>query len=205
MSKLDIWRDPASQGLRDFLLHFVALKDTAVHAVLQSFTDAGKTLRLQRMSWLPPARKSSQEILFQCWLIVDQNIARLDEGLGAIPDIEGRLVLLQHSAQTLEVLSAPAGSSIDDAFANGSHYAASAKLIRCLHGILSTRVAQQAASRTSAAETSSQSHLIEPGDTEQSLPYSADLDLEQVFGEWANWPYNSTWDMLQSLQGNTPE
>ncbi|KAK4494658.1 hypothetical protein PRZ48_014014 [Zasmidium cellare] len=201
----DIWKTPDNHELRSFLAKFVVIKDGVVQAMLQSLVDACKNISLQRMPWHPPARQSSQEVLFQCWLIVDQDIARIEEGIDPHPNVEGQLSLIQQSAQALEALSAPPGGSIDEAFANGCHYAASAKLLRCLHGILSTRVAQQACSSTTASETATASSPVVAQETDQSLPYSADLDFDQVFSEWTNWPYNSTWDMFQSYHENMLE
>lgn len=208
MSKLvyEVLRDPNRQGLRRFLDRFVFLKDEAVKLVLGEFADASRNLRLHRVPWYPPSRNSSQEILFHCWLLVDQNIARLDEGFPA-PNVPDYITLFDQSAQVLAALAVPAGYSVDDAFAKGCHYAASARLIRCLHGILSIRTTSNTAAMPACTPTisTSISSLTEPHVNQASSSHTEIFDFEQVFGEWGNWPYNSTWDMFQSLQDTMPE
>jgi hypothetical protein len=196
---IEVFERPGSQELGRFLERFGTEKDVVVDGALADFAEAGKNLKLQRMPWLPTLRISSQEILFHCWLIVDHNIARINGGHPAQPEVEKQLFLFEQCAETLEAMSTPAGHSVDNAFANGCLYAASAKLIRCLRGILIKRTTSKSSSITRGATPTAQLPLPELQDIDWNYPGPENLDFDQIFGEWSNWPYNSTSDMLQLL------
>lgn len=159
-----------------------------------------------------PTRRTASEILFRCKNVVENNAVRL-KGWGGLHDrVDTQLVLLLECARRLEGMEAGADEG-ERAVARGSLCAASARLVRSLHRIVSgwrrglvEGQRQKMARPTPAAATETPSSAFntavkaggegngggvsgDGGAREAEAIMGFDDLLEgDLFADWSNWP-----------------
>lgn len=164
---------------------------------LTDFINVASEVRLNGVPFVGPARHTTSNILMACKEIVENNAVRikLDKELHHRVDVQ--LILFQEAARRLEAMEADGGSS--EAVARGSIFAASAKLVRSLHRIMSQWKRNHIAKEQQAAP-SNESHRAEVAsitsplaDSMPSMSSSADYgnrSLQDDFlTDWQNWPH----------------
>ncbi|KAI7534863.1 hypothetical protein KC331_g12327, partial [Hortaea werneckii] len=124
--------------LHNFLARHGPPRDEAVLKLLSTFYQTAETVQLRGVPFLPPPRQFPFLTLFYCRVLVEDHAARIKGWGGLGPTVDPHLDMFQRCAEKIEAMSAaPAKRSLNDAFAHGCLYAASAKLIRLLHKRLS--------------------------------------------------------------------
>ena len=184
--------------LTNFLVEFGEARNIQLERTLLDFIQAADTLQLEDVPYLPPPRNICLHVLFDCKVFVEDNAARMKGWQGLHPNVDEHLALLDNSAKRIETMSKPRGGSTKDAFANGCLYAATAKLLRALHSIVMGWKTSLAASSNTPETTSDQttSTTTEP-DILETFDALEDLDLDELLGEWSNWPQLGMDDFLQ--------
>ncbi|KAI7555275.1 hypothetical protein KC343_g2721, partial [Hortaea werneckii] len=120
--------------LHNFLARHGPPRDEAVLKLLSTFCQTAETVQLQGIPFLPPPRQFPFLTLFYCRVLVEDHAARVKGWGGLGPTVDTHLDVFQRCAEKIEAMSAAPGKrSVNDAFAHGCLYAASAKLIRLLH------------------------------------------------------------------------
>jgi hypothetical protein len=133
-TKHDSLNDPAS--IASFVAKYGDPRFARQEQILKDFISTADTLRLNSMPYTPPAVPAVSSLLKVCREIVENNSTRL-KGWGSMhPNVDVHIILLQDVAKRLEGMDRMGGCS--DAIAKGSIYAAGAKLIRSLSGIMAT-------------------------------------------------------------------
>ncbi|KAF2720383.1 hypothetical protein K431DRAFT_212318, partial [Polychaeton citri CBS 116435] len=128
--------DPNRPPLRVFLEQFGDTRTEVLQRVITSFITACD-FKIDGISHCLPPRVAASEMLFICKEVVEGNAARY-KGWGGLDENTDMLLILFHScARKLEESSAHAVGDSKKAIAEGNILAASAKLIRSLHQIMS--------------------------------------------------------------------
>lgn len=178
------------EGLQliEFLTRFGGANFINFEHILQSFVDVARDLSMDGVPFFPPPRSAALDILSWCRQIVENNAARKRGGIGLSPTVKRQLELFESCAQRLEAMGASSTGNIKDAFANGCLFAASARLIRCLHDIVVRWKSAEPAAADVSAAVSTQSDVSEAMYTPASFDSASYLDFDALWKEWENWP-----------------
>lgn len=169
--------------------------------ILEDFVSTTDTLSLAGMPYTPPAVPTVSLLLQTCREIVENNSTRLKGWGGMHPNVDVHIILFQDVAKRLESMDALSGGT--DAIAKGSIYAAGAKLVRSLCGIVSQwrkKIIEQEIKNATAkgAEASMPAgfdgvEAILSGDLLDDWnewPAAEDLDFSELLAdglEWVDW------------------
>ncbi|KAB2580141.1 hypothetical protein DBV05_g1188 [Lasiodiplodia theobromae] len=205
--------DPNRPPATLFLEKFGKWRMEELERTLTNFiTSCAPENTLNGVPFVGPARRTAAEILFRCKNVVENNAVRL-KGWGGLHDrVDTQLVLLLECARRLEGMEAGADEG-ERAVARGSLCAASARLIRSLHRIVSgwrrglvEGQRQKMAKPTPAAPTETPSSAfnaaVKVGDEGNDAGVSGDGGAREaeaivgfddlldgdLFADWSNWP-----------------
>lgn len=205
--------DPNRPPATLFLEKFGKGRMEELERTLTNFiTSCAPDNRLDGVPFVGPTRRVASEILFRCKNVVENNAVRL-KGWGGLHDrVDTQLVLLLECARRLEGMEVGAEEG-ERAVAWGSLCAASARLMRSLHRIVSgwrrslvEGQRQKMARPTPAAATETTSSAfnaaVKVGDEGNGGGVSGDgsaLEAEAIvgfddflegdlFADWSNWP-----------------
>ncbi|KAI7011673.1 hypothetical protein KC355_g5690, partial [Hortaea werneckii] len=120
-------------------------------------------------------------------VLVEDHAARIKGWGGLGPTVDPHLEVFQRCAEKIEAMSAaPAKRSVNDAFAHGCLYAASAKLIRLLHKRLSGWK-EGFGKRETAVESNEapKIHDLELDSTAWWQDGIENFNFDELFGQWA--------------------
>lgn len=145
-------------------------------------------IELAGIPWAPPPRRTAAELLYTCKDMVENHAARVKGWGGFHPRVDTHLILFQEVARRLDGL---ARGAVDQ----GDLFAATAKLVRSLHGILSgwKRKLETESGSGSRAGISSGAPSA-PSDLTPD-----DLTPDDLFGDWENWPQLESLDFADLL------
>ena len=178
----------------DFLSQFGDAHIEGLERRLTDFINAASDVQLNDISFVGPPRHTTSNILLACKEIAENNAVRirLDGELHCRVDMQ--LILFQEAARKLEAMEAD--GTTQEAVASGSIFAASAKLIRSLHRIMSQwkrnyiskqQVPQDLQSLESSDRNTPASYNT-PLPTYPSVFDTSALSAEHFFNDWENWP-----------------
>ncbi|RMY44697.1 hypothetical protein D0865_10385 [Hortaea werneckii] len=174
--------------LHNFLARHGPPRDEAVLKLLSTFYQTAETVQLRGVPFLPPPRQFPFLTLFYCRVLVEDHAARIKGWGGLGPTVDPHLDMFQRCAEKIEAMSAaPAKRSLNDAFAHGCLYAASAKLIRLLHKRLSGWK-EGFGKRETAVESNEapKIHDLELDSTAWWQDGIENFNFDELFGQWAN-------------------
>ncbi|KAI7491554.1 hypothetical protein KC357_g1667 [Hortaea werneckii] len=173
--------------LHNFLARHGPPRDEAVLKLLSTFCQTAETVQLRGVPFLPPPRQFPFLTLFYCRVLVEDHAARIKGWGGLGPTVDPHLEVFQRCAEKVEAMSAAQGKrSVNDAFAHGCLYAASAKLIRLLHKRLSGW--KEGFNRRETAVESSEApkiHDLELDSTAWWQDGIENFNFDELFGQWA--------------------
>ncbi|RMY77666.1 hypothetical protein D0863_01157 [Hortaea werneckii] len=173
--------------LHNFLARHGPPRDEAVLKLLSTFCHTAETVQLRGVPFLPPPRQFPFLTLFYCRVLVEDHAARIKGWGGLGPTVDPHLDAFQRCAQKIEAMSAaPAKRPVNDAFAHGCLYAASAKLIRLLHKRLSGW--KEGFGKRETAVESNQApkiHDLELDSTAWWQDGIENFNFDELFGQWA--------------------
>jgi hypothetical protein len=198
-TKHDTLNDPAS--IASFVAKYGDPRFARQEQTLKDFLCTADALRLNSMPYTPPAVPTVSSLLQVCREIVENNSTRL-KGWGRMhPNADVHIILLQDVAKRLEGMDRMGGGS--DAIAKGSIYAAGAKLIRSLSGIMATwrKTIIEQEFRDTATKGMEASMLAEFEGVDTFLsddflndwnewPQAEDIDFSELLAdglEWVDW------------------
>ncbi|KAI7341291.1 hypothetical protein KC315_g214 [Hortaea werneckii] len=173
--------------LHNFLARHGPPRDEAVLKLLSTFCQTAETVQLRGVPFLPPPRQFPFLTLFYCRVLVEDHAARIKGWGGLGPTVDPHLEVFQRCAEKIEAMSAaPAKRSVNDAFAHGCLYAASAKLIRLLHKRLSGWK-EGFGKRETAVESNEapKIHDLELDSTAWWQDGIENFNFDELFGQWA--------------------
>ncbi|KAI6803303.1 hypothetical protein KC363_g6044 [Hortaea werneckii] len=173
--------------LHNFLARHGPPRDEAVLKLLSTFCQTAETVQLRGVPFLPPPRQFPFLTLFYCRVLVEDHAARIKGWGGLGPTVDPHLKVFQRCAEKIEAMSAASGKrSVNDAFAHGCLYAASAKLIRLLHKRLSGWK-EGFGKRETAVESDQppRIHDLEPDSTAWWQDGIENFNFDELFGQWA--------------------
>ncbi|RMY15160.1 hypothetical protein D0868_01045 [Hortaea werneckii] len=174
--------------LHNFLARHGPPRDEEVLKLLSTFCQTAETVQLRGVPFLPPPRQFPFLTLFYCRVLVEDHAARIKGWGGLGPTVDPHLDMFQRCAEKIEAMSAaPAKRSVNDAFAHGCLYAASAKLIRLLHKRLSGWK-EGFGKRETAVESNEapKIHDLELDSTAWWQDGIENFNFDELSGQWAN-------------------
>ncbi|KAI7107114.1 hypothetical protein KC339_g2647 [Hortaea werneckii] len=173
--------------LHNFLARHGPPRDEAVLKLLSTFCHTAETVQLRGVPFLPPPRQFPFLTLFYCRVLVEDHAARIKGWGGLGPTVDPHLDVFQRCAEKIEAMSAaPVKRSVNDAFAHGCLYAASAKVIRLLHKRLSGW--KEGFGKRETAVESNQApkiHDLELDSTAWWQDGIENFNFDEFFGQWA--------------------
>lgn len=104
--------------------------------MLQLFLDRSESLKLDGVAFHPPCRHLVLEIVRLCKNIVENNIVHIKITENVHANFEEQCAMVRRCAQLIGAMAVSPGNSMDSAFAGGSLYAASCKLINGLCDVM---------------------------------------------------------------------
>lgn len=186
-----------------FLDKYGGAREMRLEGILRKFVQACESLKLgNNVPFLPPPKHLPLRMLFHAKVLVENSAARMKGWGGLHPRIDEHLALFAACADKIEAMAA-GGRSLNAAFSEGCVYAATSKFIRSLCSILlgwkatlAARSASMADGEFKGTDGSSASQDFIGG--LEYLP-EVDLDFDELFGQWSNWPSIEMRDMGQLM------
>ncbi|GAB1738746.1 hypothetical protein NU219Hw_g3541t1 [Hortaea werneckii] len=173
--------------LHNFLARHGPPRDEAILKLLSTFCQTAETVHLRGVPFLPPPRQFPFLTLFYCRVLVEDHAARIKGWGGLGPTVDPHLEAFQRCAEKIEAMSAaPSKRSVNDAFAHGCLYAASAKLIRLLHKRLSGW--KEGFSKRETAMESSEAPKIRDLELDSTAWWQDGIEnfnFDELLGQWA--------------------
>jgi hypothetical protein len=198
-TKHDSLNDPAS--IASFVSKYGDPRFARQEQILKDFISTADTLSLNGMPYTPPSVPTVSFLLQVCREIVENNSTRLKGWGGMHPNVDVHVILLQDVARRLDGMDRMGGGS--DAIAKGSIYAAGAKLVRSLSGIMAmwrkTIIEQEfkdAAAKGMEASIPAESEDVDTFlsgdllDGWNEWPRAEDIDFSELLAdglEWVDW------------------
>jgi hypothetical protein len=203
-TKHDSLNDPDS--IASFVAKYGDPRFARQEQILKDFIFTSDTLRLNSMLFRPPSVPTVSSLLQVCREVVENNSTRLKGWGGMHPNADVHIILLQDVAKRLEGMDRMDGCS--DAIAKGSIYAAGAKLIRSLSGIMATwrkaiieQDIKDAVVKGVEASTPAESEGVDTFlsgdllDDWNEWPRAEDIDFAELLAdglEWVDWAQSTS-------------
>lgn len=197
--KHDSLSDPTS--VTSFITKHGDPRFARLEQVLKDFVSTADTLSLGGIPYTPPSVPTVSLLLQTCREIVENNSTRLKGWGGMHPNVDVHIILLQDVAKRLDGMDGLGRGPA--AIAKGSIYAAGAKLVRSLCGIVSEwrkKIIEQELkdATTVGAEASMPADFDGVGgflsgdllDDWSEWPQAEDLDFSELLAdglEWVDW------------------
>lgn len=185
-----------------FLDTFGGSREMMLEETLRKFVQASDNLKSGNVPFLPPPKHLPLRMLFHAKILVENSAARMKGWGGLHPRVDEHLALFAACADRIEAMAA-GGRSLTVAFFDGCIYAATAKFIRSLRNILldwKANVAARSANTVDDEFRNTDGSLAAQNFVGGSEPIpEADLDFDELFEQWSNWPSIEMVDMGQLL------